>query len=324
MGKRMYYILKILFESKNAITRDEIADKLMEEGIEINVKTISATIQSLNEFFYEFLGYDLIKSIKKKGFIIDSELFEDGQMQFIIDSIMCHQDISFQDKNELKNKLLRFSSINQKDRLSVQKENDTSDKFSILVNLSAIIKAIENNKMISFQYISYDACNGKLKEVVSDKSHRYNISPYEIMIQNNHYYLISYNEKYKDRLSMYRIDRMRNVVTLRQSIKEIREQYDMEELVKKMMNMYVSDVSETFIFECNEKILREVVSRFGLEHSANKIADKKYRISINDVSISEGLIGWILMLHDNIKVISPESLKEDIKEKVKNMNKLYD
>ena len=97
----------------------------------------------------------------------------------------------------------------------------------------------------------------------------------------------------------------------------------MDDLLNKMMNMYVSEKRETIEFECNEKVLREVVSRFGINHSAKKVYGDKYLISIDDVSVSDGLVGWIMMLQDNVKIISPISLKETIQNKIDDMKKLY-
>ncbi len=324
MGKRMYWILKILLESKDALTREEIVEKLSEQDIYINVKTVSSTIHSLNEFFKEILGDDFVKIIKKKGMVINCELFRDGEIQFILDSIMYHQDLNYSDKEMIKNKLLSFSSINQRDRLSIRTDVSHNDKYSILLNLSVIIKAIENKKTIRFQYVHYEVSKQKLKEVLSDKEKKYHVSPYQIMIQNNHYYLVGYNDKYKGKLSMYRVDRMRNIQISGHTIDEIREQYDMDDLLNKMMNMYVSDVTATLVLECDGNVLREVVSRFGINHTVKKLIDDRYLISIDDVLVSEGLIGWILMLQNKVKVISPASLKEDIKLRIEEMKKIYD
>ena len=46
-------------------------------------------------------------------------------------------------------------------------------------------------------------------------------------------------------------------------------------------------------------------------------------LTIEDVSISEGLIGWIMMMQTQIKVISPQYLHDDIKSRIKAMHNLY-
>lgn len=323
MGKRMYYILKVLLEaSEDALTREMIVERLKEYGVVINVKTVSSSVQDINEFFYEFINADFIKCIKKKGMFINEELFEDGQLQFILDSIMYHEDLNCEDKTKLTDKLLRFASRKQMDRLSIGDIQSNID-HSILVSLSTIIKAIENEKMIRFQYIHYSVDKSKIREVVSDKDALYLVSPYRIVIRNNHYYLIGYDDKYKNQLRTYRIDRMRTVQKTRHKIIEIREKYNMEDIINKTMNMYVSEESGDLELECNESVLREIVSKFGLNHTASKLYDDRYKIVIHDVLLSEGLIGWIFMLQDKIKVLAPLDLKEEIAARVEKMKQLY-
>ena len=104
---------------------------------------------------------------------------------------------------------------------------------------------------------------------------------------------------------------------------EMREQFDMNKEIEKMTNMYSTQIKDTLQIECHQKLLREIVSRFGMNIEAKKLYQNQYFITIPDVSISEGLIGWILMLQDNIKVISPISLKEEVQRKIEKMATLY-
>ena len=60
-----------------------------------------------------------------------------------------------------------------------------------------------------------------------------------------------------------------------------------------------------------------------MDMEVKKLHQNKYLLTISDVSISEGLIGWIFMLQDQIKVISPISLREKIQGKIENMASLY-
>ena len=328
MGKRMFIVLKIIQLSQNKeITGKEILERLKEYDIYVDIKTVYACIRYVNEFFYEILGKDMILSRKKKGFYIDEEIFSDGQLQFLIDSITFHEDLNYDDKLKLKKQLFSLSSLQQRSRIIESDVADKKQSFSLILNLSTITKAIENNKVISFQYINYDVDKDRLVEIASEKGNdgkQYIISPYQILSVNNHYYLIGYNNKYKNNLSTYRIDRMRFIKTTTHHFKEIREQFDMNEEINKMMNMFTSDKRDTLQIECEYKALREVVSRFGNDIKANKLINDKYLITIDDVSISEGLKGWLFMMQTQIKVITPVSLREDMKEKIRQLNQMYE
>lgn len=327
MGERMYYILKIIQESQyKAISAKDILKALERYHIYIDIKTVYSCIKQINAFFHEWIGKDMIVSIKKTGFIIENEFFEDGELQFLLDSISFHQDLKYEDKMKLKEKLLSLSSYQQTDRLIDYSPQNKKQSFSLILNISTIIKAIEKKTVISFQYINYDIDKHHLKEVASQHGNRgmqYIVSPYQVVSHNNHYYLIGYNEKYQNELSTYRIDRMRTITTIHESFQEIREQFDMNEEIEKMTNMYSTQNKDTLQIECHQRLLREIVSRFGMDMEVKKLYHHYYLLTIPDVAISEGLIGWILMLQDDIKVIAPLSLKKQIQRKIEKMSSLY-
>ena len=107
MGKRMYYILKIIMENEE-ITGKKILECLLEYDIVINIKTLYDTIEQINAFFFDLLEEDIIKVRKKAGYSIQKNIFSDGQLQLLLDSITYHQDLKRNDKEELKDILLKF------------------------------------------------------------------------------------------------------------------------------------------------------------------------------------------------------------------------
>lgn len=327
MGKRMYYVLKIILETnQKAISAKDILEKLKEYDIYVDIKTIYTCIKQINAFFYEWLQKDIIVPVKRTGYMIESDFFQDGELQFLMDQIVFHQDLKYEDKIKLKEKLLSLSSYHQKHRLVEYLPQNKKQSFSLILNISTIIKAIETKSVISFQYINYEVKDNHFIEVTSDRGNQgnqYIISPYQLVSNNNHYYLIGYNQKHKNQLSTYRIDRMRMIKTDHETFIEIREQFNMNEEIEKMTNMYSTQNKDTLQIECHQRLLREVVSRFGMNIEAKKLYHHRYLLTIPDVSISEGLIGWILMLQDDIKVISPISLREEIHKKIEKMLSLY-
>lgn len=327
MGKRMYYILKIIQECMDkGISAQNIQEELKNYDMKINVKTIYDTIDEINQFFYEIIGEDMILSKQKIGYFINKEIFNDGQLQLLLDSIAYHQDLKNEDKIELKEQLLKFSSYKQKLRLILSNCDDKDVSFSLFLNLNTIMKAIDEKRSISFQYINYKYASHHFLEVsVKDnKDEPYIISPYQIILNNNHYYVLGYYPQRKDELSIYRIDRMRYILMSQRPFIEIREQFDMEEKVHKMMNMYSHKENIDLTIEFHQSILREVISKFSLDIEVDKKQLNWYESTIKDVALSDGLIGWIMMLQDNIRVIAPYSLKEEIKSRITRMKDLYE
>ena len=135
--------------------------------------------------------------------------------------------------------------------------------------------------------------------------------------------MIAYNEKHPQQLTNYRIDRMRAIQTLNKGYINVQEQFDIQNEIEKMMNMFISHHRDTLVIECDYKQLREMVSRFGLNMRVQRLYQERLLLTIEDVSISEGLIGWIMMMQTQIKVISPQYLHDDIKSRIKAMHNLY-
>lgn len=327
MGERMYYVLKIIQEARGkGISAKDILKKLEEYDIFIDIKTVYSCIKNINAFFFEWIGSDMIVSMKKIGFKIENEFFETGELQFLLDHIHFHEDLRYEDKMKLKQKLLLLSSYHQRENLIDYHPQDKKQNFSLILNMTTIMKAIEKKCTISFQYINYEVKGKHLEEVPSSSGNhqkQYIVSPYQIVVSNNHYYLIAYNEKYKNELSTYRIDRMRYITTCHEAFVEIREQFDMQEEIEKMTNMYSNQTRDTLQLECHQRVLREIVSHFGMDNEITKLYQDRYLITIEDTAISEGLIGWIMMLQDGVKVIAPLSLKTEIQRRLQKMVNLY-
>ena len=60
-----------------------------------------------------------------------------------------------------------------------------------------------------------------------------------------------------------------------------------------------------------------------MEIEVIKLYQDRYLLTIEDMAISEGLIGWIMMLQDGVKVIAPLSLKTEIQRRLQKMVNLY-
>lgn len=98
--------------------------------------------------------------------MIHKDIFTDGECQFLLDSITFHHDLLDEDKNTLKQKLLFWASCPQQKRLISFPSKGKELHFSLFINLTTIMKAIENKKMITFQYINYDIYKETLHEIL--------------------------------------------------------------------------------------------------------------------------------------------------------------
>lgn len=328
MGEKMYYIYKVINESEGIISGKEIQECLKQYGLFLNIKTIYSLIDRINGFYVCLTEKQLIKTIRTKGFVIEEEFFNDGQLQLLIDSIIFNPNLDKKSAEQMIDKLSVLSSPKQINRLNIENKNNNSLNYDLLLNLTTIIKAINNHRNIAFKYVSYDIVDDQLLEVYHDNGNKnsetYVVSPYKLILRGSNYYLIGYFSKRKNSLSVYRVDRIRLVRNHNSTYEEIREQYDMVKEIDRNVNMYFSKDRIDLKIRFNQKILKEVINQFGKDIFVSKGCDGTVEADIKNVALSDGLIGWLMMLQTNIQVLLPLGLKEIIKNRLKLMLRMYE
>lgn len=326
---KLYYIFLIIKESSQPIPAKDIKMILEEKyDIKVDIKTIYAHIAHLNELFSLFCSKKLIKTIRRTGYCIEEEFFDDGQLQYLADSVVFNQDLTSEEVEKLVKSLQMLSSARQLERIHLPQYRH-HQQYPYLLNLTTIIKAIHDKSNIYFKYVSYAIKDNKLTEVYRQHGNApfnneyYIVSPYKIIQRDSKYYLLGHFDKRPEQLSVYRLDRMRLVRNHKSAFVDIREQYDFERELDNNVNMYVSGYRSTLEIRFDETVMREVVDHFGFDCQVKKTIDHDYVMVIDDVLISQGLIGWLMMLQDHVKVIRPLQLKEEMLTIIERMRQLY-
>lgn len=326
---RLYYTYLIIKESLDYIPAIEIKGQLEEKyRIKVDVKTVYQAIKNINELSKYIYQKEIIKTKHRKGYAINEEFFNDGQIQYLWDSILYNNDLDQKEVNILLTKLQTLSSNKQLSRIQNQtiRQNDIRN-YDLLLNMTTIIKAINEKKNIYFKYVNYEIKRNKLVEISNthgnhqDNKEFYIISPYKLIQNNSKYYVIGYFDKRPDSLSLYRLDRMRLVRNHKSKYFE-GEQFDVNQ-IDNPINMYISGEKEDLEISFDQSIIKEVVDKFGQDNRVTKDYENRYHLIVKDVLINEGLIGWLMMLQDKITVIKPYSLKENMKERIEKTLKQY-
>lgn len=326
---RLYYTYLIIKESLDYIPAIEIKMLLEEKyQIKVDIKTVYQAIRNINELSHYIYQKDIIKTKHRKGYAINEEFFNDGQIQYIWDSILYNNDLDQKEVNILLTKLQTLSSNKQLSRIQNQtiRQNDIRN-YDLLLNMTTIIKAINEKKNIYFKYVNYEIKRNRLVEISNihgnhqDNKEFYIISPYKLIQNNSKYYVIGYFDKRPDSLSLYRLDRMRLVRNHKSKYFE-GEQFDVNQ-IDNPINMYISGEKEDLEISFDQSIIKEVVDKFGQDNRVTKDYENRYHLIVKDVLINEGLIGWLMMLQDKITVIKPYSLQEEMKKRIEKTLKQY-
>ena len=315
-------ILKKYSDEDHPINATEICDYLRDYGIEAERKAIYDDLENL--IFY---GFDIIKTRSPRaGVFLASREFEIPEIYLLTDAVQAADFITPKKTRELVSKLDAMMS----DEQARTREKSTYIEYShkcnneeIYINIDTLRQAIEKGKKVTLRYISRILADGRH---ITPSEKNFKVSPYALIWTDDHYYLVCNNEKY-DNLMHLRLDRMKSVTETEESIRHFSECSDYEDrfntadYVSKSFNMFGGELMETEL-RCSERILEQVIDRFGENIHIIERENGKFAFRIKAL-LSEGLVGWLMQFGTDIEVISPETLRQTIKEHIEAMSKMY-
>ena len=303
---------------------EELSAYLKTKDIECERKSVYNDVKLLKEF-----GLD-ISSVRspKPGYALLCRDFEIPELRLLIDAVQAANFITPKKSKELILKIGTLCSENQAKVLEKQVYIDNRVKCTneeIYYNIDIINRAIQQNKQISFVYRKRKLSD--TEDGIYNEDKEFVVSPYALIWSNDHYYLVSNNAKY-DNLMHTRIDRMRKVEIFDMRSRNFSEVspyknfFDSADYSGKIFNMFSGDTQRLEIC-CHNSILEEIIDRFGQIGEIRKSDEPDRFRMITRSIVSDGLVSWIMQFGDKIKVISPESLKNDIVEKASKIYGLY-
>lgn len=308
---KIIYILDILkrfSDEENPLNAAEIAQKLLDYGIEAERKSIYNDIAHLEDY-----GCDIIKTSDKRGgwFIGDRE-FEVPEIYLLCDAVRSAKFISAKKTRELVSKLNKMLSVFQAKKrensvfFSVESKCENEE---IYYNIDKISKAIETKKQIKLVYSSRGFSSDRqvlksAKEMV--------INPYALSWQDDHYYLVGNHIKY-DNLLHLRLDRISSVEVLKSDVRhfsevsEYTDYFDIADYTNKLFMMHGGELCEIELC-CNKKITEQVLDRFGEKIFIKNVTENEFCFTVN-AALSEALVTWIINYGEKLTVKKPEILK---------------
>lgn len=315
-------ILKNETDELNPLSATELCDKLDKMNITAERKSIYADIEALNAYGYEILHTKNPKS----GYYLAQRDFEIPEVYLLTDAVQAASFITVKKTRELVKKLDGLLSLHQVKSREKSMYIDNGHKCTneeIYYNIDTLSRAIEQGKKIELLYVSR-IINSQRKIILKEKQRK--LSPYALIWQNDHYYLVANYEKY-DNLIHIRVDRMKKVSMTDEDcryfgeVSEYTDYFDIADYAKKSFQMYTGEETEIEL-ECKEEILEQVIDRFSDKIFIRNHEKGTFRFT-TEVLFSEGLVNWILQFGKDIKVISPKKLSERICERVKEISQLY-
>ncbi len=324
--EKLLYILERLkkTDEQHPVNTNELIAYLAEKGVTAERKSVARDVAALREAGYSIILCDELK----RGYYMTDQLFEDYELKIIADAVSGAKFITYDDSVSIIDKLCEMASPTGEEIIKEHTfvdEKIKSKNKKVRFNIDRVITAIKTGKRITFQYFEF-APDGKMQ--LKRDGHTYEISPYYLCWDDDSYFLIG-NSKSHDHLIHFHVEMMTNVEIIRtpirprNEIEELRGSFSIGEYIRRSVNMYGGE-SVRLVLECSEKIAKDVRTEFGEEIRTFPVGENRFRTDVYAAE-GEGLIRWLMQFSaEDLKVVSPENIKEDIKERSKELFKLYE
>ena len=320
---KLMYLIK-LFEERtdvsHGLSMTDIIEALSEEGITAERKSIYADISALNEF-----GFDIVKDNEGKACVykLVERDFEIAELKLLVDAVQSSKFITESKSNKLIKKIEGLASNNEAKSLHRQvyvANRIKTTNESVYYNVDDIQKAISENHKVSFQYFQW---NPNKEKELRHNGMRYEISPWALTWDDENYYMVGYDSKER-KIKHYRVDKMLKIEIMADSKREgkaLFKDMDMAVYSKKIFGMF-GGVEETVVLECKNGISGVIIDRFGTEVDIIKRSADSFTVRVN-VQISPQFLGWVFSLGENIKIISPDSVVERMRDEIARIQGIY-
>lgn len=313
--------MKILLEKSDEnhmITVNDIIDELEAYGVSAERKSVYTDIDLLISF-----GLDIIcEKGRANMYFVGSREFELPELKLLVDVVQVAKFITHKKSYDLIKKLEKLTSTYEakelhrqvivNDRVKIENEN-------IYYNVDAIQTAIKLKKKVEFKYFEYT--------VEKSIDYRYNgytysVNPFALTWANDNYYLITFNDKYKN-ITHYRVDRMDDVKVSECDRVEPDniESFNVAEYTNKVFGMFSGDTSKV-VLRFSNSLINVVIDRFGKDVFIRNKTEETFDISI-DVVGSSTFYGWLFMFGTSVEIIEPADIREAFSKYLDDVQALY-
>ncbi len=296
VNNRLFEIVYILMQ-KRKITAKELADRF-----EVSTRTIYRDIEILSRAnipVYSIKGKDGGIGILEE-YVLNKAILSEEEQNQILFALQGMIQVKGQNEKDILEKLSILFNKKLNDWIKIDfsnwgKDNEQENRFDIIKS------AILNKKLIEFTY--YNSNGEESKRIVE---------PLQIWFKDKSWYLISYC-KQKEDYRIFKITRIKEIKTL--------EEHFERELLKVQKEEKCNFKSILLELEITKKMAYRVYDEFENSQISKK-ENGNFIVKV-EYPENEWIYGYILSFGEHIKVLSPNSVKNIIKEKIEKTLKNY-
>lgn len=314
------YLLQETDET-HGVTMAEILDYLASCGIKAERKSIYENLATLSQ-----CGMDILSEQRGHNtyYYLATREFETAELRLLADAVASSRFITAKKSAELLQKLSSLASRHQGSGLKRQVHVASRIKNmneTIFYLIDELNRAIEKNAAIEFCYYDWVSEGTALRRVARHGGRRYLVSPWQLLWQDEFYYLIAFDHA-AGSIRHYRVDRMGEITLTEQKRQGTAEfkQIRMEDYTARLFGMFGGETQRvTLSFPA--RLLDVMIDRFGKELHPEKGKKEGFLTLHTDVIPSLPFYGWLLSLGPEVTLDSPAELKQAYAQALKNQLK---
>ena len=306
---RLAQIMQEQTDDEHYITMPEIMKSLAQYEVTADRKSIYADLRDLSVLGVDVEGEPVGN---RYHYHVVNRAFELPELKLLVDAIQSSKFITEKKSNALIKKLETL--VSKYDAQKLQRQVYVSGRIktmneSIYYTVDAIHNAISENKKIKFQYYQW---NVKKEMELRHNGAWYHISPWGLSWDNENYYLVGYDSA-ADKIKHYRVDKMLHIKLSNESRegKEHFKKLDMADYAKKSFGMFGGKEQRVKMLVKNN-LAGVIIDRFGKEVMIIPADEEYFTVNV-DVHVSRQFLGWIFSLGEDIRIVGPDEVVEEMK-----------
>ena len=317
------YLMKIMAEKtddEHSLTMPQILEELEKYEVSAERKSIYEDFKDMSNF-----GIEVIKEQKGREtfYHIAGREFELAEVKLLIDAVQSAKFITQKKSKLLISKVKNFVSEHQAKQL--QRQIVINDRVktmneSVYYNVDDIHTAINQNRKIKFKYYKWDIDK---KLVERHGGSYFFVSPWALLWDDENYYMIAFDD-WDKKIKHYRVDKMMyiEVGNDERAGKEEFKNFDMAKYSKATFGMYHGEKTKVCIKFVNH-MCGVFIDRFGKDTLFRKI-DENHSELIADINVSPQFFGWIFSLGNDVEIVSPKEVVNELREYTKKFITKYE
>ena len=300
----VYKVLEEFSDENHPLTRTEITDLIEKQyNITIDRRTLYRNIEMLINFGYDISDYNE----NKIGYYLKDRLFQHSEVLLLCNAVHASHFIPDKASKDLVNKLLSCQSRYKRNdyfKNVYLPNNKKKDNKQFLHNIEQISRAINEKKVIKFNYTHYDIN----KKLVNTREDAYYRSPYFLVVNGDRVYMVGKGKNH-DSLSHFRVDRMKDIELVDEYYLRPPKNLDAYAYANNKIYMYSGDETGVTL-RCDKKALDVIIDTFGKDVM---LADEGETFTVYTKCGKEDIVKFCLQYVETVELLEPLSLREEVR-----------